>query len=131
VRGPVEPHIICGRDGVGPAEIFREPFGAFELRGCCTGTEDRDASFAQRVGHAGDQWRLRADDDEVDPFVLRQLNDSGRIAGVNGDAFRPAGDARISWRRQQLVTARRLPKAPGKRILTAARAQKQNIHGSS
>jgi hypothetical protein len=24
-----------------------------------------------------------------------------------------------------------LPKAPGKRILTAARAQKQNIHGSS
>jgi hypothetical protein len=29
-----------------------------------------------------------------------------------------------------LAAARRLPKAPGERILATARAQKQNIHGS-
>jgi hypothetical protein len=86
---------------------------------------------AKRIGDPGHQWRFGPDDDKIDPIASCEFDDSRGVARVDGHAFRPSRDSGIARRGKQPIAARRLPKAPGERILATARTQEQNIHGSS
>jgi hypothetical protein len=83
-------------------------------------TEHREPRGTQRIGDTGDQRSFRANDHQADIFAPSKLDDSAGIAWVDRDALSPPRNPRITGRGQQLVTARRLPKAPGERILATA-----------
>ena len=55
--------------------------------------ETVDPSLAQSVGHPGNQWCLRTNDNEVRPQVTRQGDDGITIARINimigGERCRP------------------------------------------
>ena len=125
------PDVIGGRNAVGPAQILGEALRAFEPGRRSSGAEHGDPRSSKRIGDAGDQRRFGPDHDEIDSRAPPQFHDCLGIAGIECDTIRPSRNAGIPGRGNQLAAARRLPKAPGERILAAARAQKQYIDGSS
>ena len=109
-----------------------KPFEPSSRAAAALGPNTAIPAAAQRIGHAGDQRRLGADHDEVDGVARRAS--STTAAGSHGSTatqLRPARDPGIARRGDELAAARRLPKAPGERILATARPQEQNIHGPS
>ena len=131
VGGALDANIIRRRNSVRPAQILGEALGAFELRRGRARAEHGDPGGAQRVGDPGDQRRFGPDHDQVGGRCPGELDHRRRIARVDGDALGPARDSGIAGRGDQPLAARRLPKAPGERILATARPQEQNIHGPS
>ena len=69
---------------------------ALDLRGRCARAEDGDAAMAQLVGEPGDERRLRADDDEVDPELAGERDDRGVVVRTRGMAVGKGCDSRIA-----------------------------------
>ena len=90
-----------------------ERLAALELCGRLARTEHGDAALAQAVGDARDEWRLRADDDEVDVVVDRVVGDDGLVGRVEGDDRHDGGDAGVARSRGDLV--HRCPRAATRR----------------
>jgi hypothetical protein len=87
-----------------------------------SGTEHRDARVPERVGQAGDERHLGADDDEIGSERPRESEH--RLAVVRPDGMTRAQrrDPRIPRCRMQLVEHRALSELPGERVLTPAGA---------
>ena len=125
----VGPHIIGGRNTVRPAQVLGEALRSFEPGRSGTGSKNRNARFAKRVGDPGHERGFGADDDKIDRGAHREAHDRDRIIGLDRDALRPPRNPWIAGCREQLVAARRLPKPPRERIFPSAGSQQQNIHG--
>ena len=113
-------NIVGGRDCGSPAKILGEALGSFQLRRRGIGPEYAESGRPQRIGYPAHEGGLRSDDDEVGIDRAGQLNHCMWLARVDGDAIGPAGDARVTRRRDQASARRRLPKPPGERILPTA-----------
>ena len=129
-RRSVDADVSGRRDSVRGTQILGEALRAFELGRRGVRSEHGYACLPEGVAHTCDQRCFGTNHHKVDRLPARELRHRRRIARIDRHALRPASDPRVAGRGYQLVTARRLPQAPGKRILAAARTQKQDIHGS-
>ena len=75
---------------------FANRFEPSIARGGGAGAEDGDAAAAQLVGEAGDERRLRPDDDEVDLELARERDERGGVLGADGMALRERCDAGVA-----------------------------------
>ena len=69
---------------------------ALDLRGRRARAEDGDAAMAQLVGEPGDERRLGADDDEVDPELAGERDDRGVVVCAGRMAVGEARDSRVA-----------------------------------
>lgn len=116
LRSIVETLVGACRNVVAGADILGEAFGALEL-GCSSGrTENHKAIGAQPVGEAGNQRRLRADNDEIDRLVLAEGRDRFVILDVNRHEDGVFGNAGIAGCGVEFRHQRRLRQLPGERM---------------
>jgi hypothetical protein len=83
---------------------------------------------AQLVGEAGDERRLRPDDDEIDPQLPRERDERGVVVRANGMALGERGDARVARSGVQLVEVVASGKRPGERVLATPRPDDEHSH---
>ena len=95
------------------------------------GAEDADCGGAQTVAQAVDQWRLGADDDQVDAVFGAKRDDGGVIGDIERVALGVFGDAGIAWCRVELAQQGALRQFPGQRVFASAAAEQQDIHEQS
>ena len=72
---------------------------AFEPSICAAAgarAEDGDAAMAQLVGEPGDERRLGADHDEVDPELAGERDERGVVVGADGMAVGERRDSRVA-----------------------------------
>ena len=131
IRRQLHANIIRRWDALRSTEILREPLGPLQPGGCGVRSEYGNPRCSQPVRNTSDERSFWPYDNQVCRLGQGKLNNCIGVARIDCDALRPSRDAGIARRRDELAAARRLPKAPRERILTAARAQKQNIDGSS
>ena len=79
-----EAAVVGGRDAGLAAEILGEALGAFELRRRFRRAEGADAGGRKIVDEAGDERRLRPDDDEVDRLARQKATTAAWSAGSSG-----------------------------------------------
>ncbi len=92
--------ILCRRDAVLLHEVLRERFRALDLGCQLRRAESLYASGIQRIDDTVRERYLRADDNEVDGFLLGQLYDCIIICDVDsGNAFRYCRHSRIARHR--------------------------------
>ena len=105
-----------------------KPFEPSSL--CCRPArpERLDPRLSQVIDDACDQWRLRADDDEVDGSLAAECQNRIVITEVERDALRVLCDAGIARRAEELAEKRAGADRPGERVFTSAAAQDQYVH---
>jgi hypothetical protein len=104
-------------------DLLGERLGALQPGGGGRWAEGGDAGRADAVGQAVDQRRLGADDDEVDALGA---GDGQRLA-VDDPGV--AGDARVAGRGQQLGVLGGAAQRAHERVLAAAGADDEDLHG--
>ena len=130
VRVP-EDAVGRGRNPVAPAQVLGEGLRAFQLCGRRRRPEGADPGSRQVVDEAGDKRRLRADDDEFDIVVPAEGGDRAVVAGVEADAGRHIGDARVAGGGVQRFQNGACGKGPGHRVLAPAGADEKDVHFTS
>ncbi len=83
------------------------------------------------VDEAGDERRLRAGDDEIDPFGSGSRRNRRVIGDIDGEiraALRPAG---VAGRGEQALAERARGELLGQRMLARARADQENPQGEA
>ena len=119
--GVGEDFVLGGRDAVLLHEILGEGLGAFDLGGELARAEGFDAGGVHGVDDAVRQRDFGADDDEVDGFVLGELDEGFVIADVDAsDALGDVGHAGIAGDGVELGGFWRLGEFPGQGVLAAA-----------
>ncbi len=93
------------------------------------GPERRDAAGAQDVGDALGQRRLGADHDEVDVVLAGEGQHLVAVEDVERHAGRLLGDAGVAGRAPEPVALGVLREGPGQRMLAAAAAEDEDVHG--
>ncbi len=126
--GIAEPAVAGGRDALAGAQILHKALGAFERGGCLARAEGRDPRAFERIDEAGDERRLRADDDKIDCRLPAEGDQPRRVAGRDRHAFRLLGDPGIARRAIDLVDQGRGGDRPAQRVLAPARPDHQDIH---
>src|SRR5882672_3623442 len=130
VRGPrfVEARERRGRNPVARHEFLGELLGAFQLRTGPRRAENPQALGAEEVDDALSERRLGPDHGEVDAFGEREF---GELAGLGDRHVLEAVLARratVPWSDEDLLHARALREAPRDRVLSAARADDEQLH---
>ena len=108
--------------------LLRERLRALDSRGGCARPEDRDAEPAQRVREAERRAAPRGRPRRGRPRASRESpsRPSASSARIGWHCAEPR-DAGVPGRRVQLLEARRLRELPGERMLTAARADDEDL----
>ena len=130
-RGIGEAPVARGRDVKPRAEVFHEALRAFEPRRRRRGAEGLDARFLEPVGEAGHKGALGPDDDEIDLFLAREIDEARNVLGADGHALGLRGDAGIAGRAKELVAERRAGDGPAQRVLAPARSHDEYPHPRS
>jgi hypothetical protein len=122
----------CGRDVVTCEKILGEGLGAFELRGVFRGPEYTQTRGAESIDHAEYQWRLGADHGEIDPVLLREVQQAVYVISCDRDIFafgfvRAAG---VAGSDEHFYRPGRLRDFPGQRVFASATADDKNFHFS-
>ncbi len=130
---------LFGKGGVargGYAVALQEVLGVrlrpFQARRGAGGAEASAASRGETIGDACDQRTFGADDGESDVLARGECKQGVDIVGGDGNVADLGLErrARISWRDEYLIHARRLRALPGQRVFAAAAADDQNFHTS-
>ncbi len=116
-----------GGDASAQHDLLGELLRALHLRRVAVGAEGRDAGRADRVGDAGHERGLRADDHEADAVLARPASHGGRGLDVELDALGGGAHAAVAGGHIQLAAARRLGELDHKGVLAAAGTQKQDV----
>ena len=85
----------------------------------------------QLVGDAGDERRLRADDDEVGGKRPRQSQQAVAVVRRDRMARREGGDPGVPGRDVQLGQLGRRREPPGERVLSTTRPDEEDTHRPS
>ena len=118
----------CGRHAGRRHDVLRERLGALEPGRLGGRAEAGDAALGHGVGHAGDEWRLRADHDQVDRELLGERCHVGTVHGIHVVQGGDRGHARVAGGRVHLGHARVEGQGPGERVLAAAGADDEGLH---
>ena len=127
--GSVKVWLGGGRRAAGGADLLGEGLRGLEPRRRAAGAEGEDAAGAQHVGDAFGQRRLGADHDEVDGVLGAEGEDLLAVEDVERHAGRLLGDAGVAGRAPEPVAFRVLREGPGQRVLAAAAAEDEDVHG--
>ena len=139
-RRALGPHIGLRRRRVGEAaearrrdaglgaELLGERLRAFELGRGAARPERLDARRREIVDDAGDERRLRPDDDEIDPFGPGSRRDRGVIGDVERQIRAALRRAGVAGRDEQALAERARGELPGQRMLAPARADQKYPH---
>src|SRR5260370_18726144 len=127
--GLCEPLVAPGRDGELAAKILGEALRAFEPGCRPRRPECRYTCCRERVDDAGDERRLRPDDDEIDGIRLAEGEDGGVIGNVEADIRRERCGARIAGRDEQLRQPWALGERPSERMLAPTGTEEEDVHG--
>ena len=76
----------------------------------------------------GDQGRLGADDDEVDPELAGERDERGVVVRAHGMAVGERGDSRVAGSGMQLVEVAAAGERPGERVLATSRPDDERPH---
>ncbi len=95
------------------------------------GTEAGDADLRHRVGHAGLDRRIRADDHQVRLDFAGQGGLAGHIDGADRAHLAQLRHAGISGGRDQAREQWRLGDLPGQRVFASARSDQEHLHAPS
>src|SRR5260370_852834 len=111
-------------------EVLGVRLRPFQARRGAGGAEASAASRGETIGDACDQRTFGADDGESDVLARGECKQGVDIVGGGGNVagLWLARGARLSWRDQYLIHARRLRALPGQRVLAAAAADDQDFH---
>src|SRR5438128_6909152 len=121
-------HRRRGGDAGGAHDLLPEALRPLDPCRLGAGPEDGDPAVPELVRHTGDEGGLGPDDDEIDGERPRQLEDRLGILGPDGMTGAERRDARIPRSGVELLERRRLRQPPGERMLTAARAEQEELH---
>ena len=110
------------RDLMAGQEILGKRFRAFQLRGTCGWAEDFQPGGAEGINHAFHQRRFRADDGQIDLFVLREIQQRRDIGYADSDVLQCGfqRSACITRSNKNSFNQRRLGRFPGQRVLAPA-----------
>ena len=86
------------------------------------------ARRAQRVGEAGGEGRLGADDGEIDSETARRGDQGVHVGRGDRQIGAEVGGAGVAWRREQGRVGVVALQRPTERVLAAAPADDQNLH---
>ena len=108
-------------------KILGEGFRTLELGGAGIRAEDDQPGLVEAIDDTGHQWRLGADDGQVDCLFAGKSQQAVDILGADGDVFEPGfgGGAGITGRDVNPVGKRRLRRLPRQRVFRAAAADDQ------
>ena len=122
-------HHVVVVDGVSIAKILGEAFGAFELRRRPARPESLDAGGGEIVHDAGAERRLGSDHHQVDFLRSAERDHRAMVGGIERHHLAFARDTGIARRADEPSHERARRHFPGQRMLTPARAKKENVHG--
>ena len=111
--------------------VLGERLRALDSRRRGARAEDGDAVVTQGVGHAGDERRLRPDDDEIEVERAREVEQAVGVLRAHRMARAVARDAGIAGGAVQLGEARALRQLPGERVLASAGPHDEHLHGTT
>ena len=112
------------------AEFLHEGFRRFQFGGRLARAEAGHADLGEAVGKPRRGGGFRADDDEIDLFAHGESGEFVGGVGLDGDGAAELGQARIAGRGDQFRNERALRELPAQRMLTPARTDDENLHGS-
>ena len=112
-------------------ERLGEILGALELRCRARRAENRQSRGTKGVDDAGRERRLRSDDRERDLPALREIDKLGNLGQRDIGKRRFAHRAAVARRDEHARDARALRNLPRERVLPAAAADHEDVHGSS
>jgi hypothetical protein len=118
-----------GRNAVARHEGFRERLARFEARGGGRWPKQQPAGAGECVGDAEAQRELRADDSEVDLFVVGQREQGGRVRQVARDDARQLRNAWIAGGTHELADVAVARQPRDERMLAGAGTDHENSHG--
>ena len=96
-RGTCRVHLrACRRDAVLEHQLLGKRLRRLDLGGRLRRAEDREAGRLEAIDDACGEWRLGADDREVNRAIPRERFQRGDVRGANGNALRNRGDSRIT-----------------------------------
>lgn len=98
---------------------------AFEPSSCAAAfgwPEDVQPGGTERVDHANDQRRFRANDGQIDVLILREAKQRRNIGDADGDVLQRRLQSGIGVARRDIdgINQRRLSRFPGQRVLAPA-----------
>ena len=105
---------------------------SLELSSCAAarvGPKIAQAVRAEGVDDAGGERRLGPDDRERDRFLARERDEFGNRRRADVDERLLARRARVARRDVHARHARALRELPGERVLAAAAADDEDVHG--
>ena len=109
-------------------DLLGKLLGALHLRRVAVGAKAGDSRGAHRVGDAGHERGLRANDNETNAVGARPLGHRDRRLGVESlDLLGHDVHATVAGRHVELARARGLGELGEKRVLAPAGAQKQDV----
>ena len=117
-----------GRNARRVHDLLGERLRPLDARGLGARAEDRDPGAAQVVRDARDERGLGADHDEVELVLPAEPEQALDVVHPNGMAARERSDARVSGGGVQLCECVALRELPRERVLSAARADDQDLH---
>ena len=114
--------IFRRRDMMTSKEIFGEGLRTFQLRSAFGWPEDGQPGGTKRVNHANDQRRFRANDGQVDIFILGEAKQRRNIGNADGDVLqrRLQRGTGVAWRDVDGINQRRLGRFPGQGVFAPA-----------
>ena len=118
-------------------KMLREDFGGLELGGFLVRPPDAQAVLPEQIHDAQRQRIVRPDDGEVGAVLPGEGAQAGQVFGAELDALDRRAvlceaflrDAGIAGRAPQSGDVRRLRQLPDQRVLAAAGADNQDLHG--
>ena len=118
-----------GRDLRGGHHLLGERLRGLELRGRCTGSEDRAALGPEPVGQPSRERHLRAHDGEIDPVHVGGIGQAIEIVGRDREIRRHLRGAGVARRAVDVGIGVLPPKRPAERVLPASGADDEQSHG--
>ena len=117
-------------------EILREGFRGLELRGLLVRPPDAQAVLLEQVNNSDRKRVVRPDDRQVDPVLLREIEQLRQILRADANAFdrrlilhQPLqGDAGVGRRTPHPRDVRRLRELPDQGVFPPARTDDEDVH---
>jgi hypothetical protein len=128
IRGALEGPRLGPRHVMALAELTREGLAAFDLGRLLVGAEDRESGRAHLVAEPRAQRRLRADDDEADLLLLREVDQLLMLIDVQGHTGRVLRDTAVARGDEDLVHLGRLRDLPRQGVFAPPSTDHQYVH---
>ena len=106
----------------------------FEPSSCAAAFDGPNTLILARgeiVGKPGHQRHLGSDHDKADVVLAQKRDDGGVVGDVERHALGHLGDAGVAGRAIELAQQGAARKGPGQRMLAAAGADEEYVHGQS